>query len=149
MLKFTSHLKKLTLFSNKEKLRNLKSHSVFIANDMSIDQREDQNLLKKYLLLTRKEDQSAKIQNFKLVTEGKQYTISQQRSEEREQVESDSEEEGEEEQIKYSQGTEEIELLSMERKENNHRECNNRKITSPEHSSRSQATKSRKSKSGD
>ncbi|KAG5898509.1 hypothetical protein JTB14_038463 [Gonioctena quinquepunctata] len=85
--------------SDKQKLRNPKSHSVFIADDMCIEYREDQKLLEEYLLLTRKYDQSAKIQNFKLVFVGKQYTISRLRErEKKEQVESDSEEEeGEEE----------------------------------------------------
>lgn len=74
VLEFISFLKKITLFSNKENFKKLKEHGISIANDLSLEDREGQQTLRRHLQIARSQNREAKILGYKLLIDNISYT---------------------------------------------------------------------------
>ncbi|KAG5885364.1 hypothetical protein JTB14_035168 [Gonioctena quinquepunctata] len=71
VIEFVSFFKKLTIFQNKTKLRELNEKGISITNDMSKEDREKQKILRKHL----KQNCVANIKGFTLYINNKPHSV--------------------------------------------------------------------------
>lgn len=75
IVEFISYLKKITLFENKEKFKKLKEHGLAIVNDLCVEDREENNILRKHLKNARSQNLDARIFKHKLIINAKSFTV--------------------------------------------------------------------------
>lgn len=74
LVEFLTYHKKLEVYKNKDKLRSLKEVNVGIANDLCLEDRRDQKILRKTLRLCREKSIPARIKGNKIEIDGKWYS---------------------------------------------------------------------------
>lgn len=74
ILEFATFLKKITLFQDKKKLKNLKETGITINNELCVEDREENKILRYHLKNARAQNHEAKIVGYKLIINGDVYT---------------------------------------------------------------------------
>ncbi|KAG5896984.1 hypothetical protein JTB14_018499 [Gonioctena quinquepunctata] len=74
---FVRFFKKVTLFENPQKLFQLKSKGIAIANDQCAEDREEHKILIKHLKIAESQKLNAMLKGFKLIIDNQEYTASE------------------------------------------------------------------------
>lgn len=74
VVEFLSYHRKIEIFKNKEKLKLLKTKKVAISNDLCMQDRKDQKILRQRLKQAKQDNLQARIIGHKIEIEGKSYT---------------------------------------------------------------------------
>lgn len=77
VVEFVSFYSKLSIFSEKERLKNLKGTGITLANDLCKQDRIDRKVLVKHLIEARQKNIPARIRGYRLEIQGQLYTASQ------------------------------------------------------------------------
>ncbi|CAG9768248.1 unnamed protein product [Ceutorhynchus assimilis] len=74
IIEFISFFRKLEIFQDKEKLKNLNKLGISISNDLFEEDRNDASILRKHLKQVLEQNKTAKLRGYKLEIEGRLYT---------------------------------------------------------------------------
>lgn len=86
IVKFISYLRKQEVLRNSKKL---KGTGISVAEDLSLDERKENKILRQHLIKARKQKLNATIKNRKLIVNGQKYTAQQLAEEEEEDISSE------------------------------------------------------------
>ncbi|CAG9823944.1 unnamed protein product [Phaedon cochleariae] len=75
IVEFISFLKKLEIYQNEGKLRNLKELKISISNDLCHRDQKDQKILRQHLKQAREENKTARIRGNRIEIEGNWFTV--------------------------------------------------------------------------